>query len=266
MGEPTTATNQDDSGKLAGSEQTTEHQSEGQERGLQKGGERMPQRRHRARRGDRDLGQEFDAFRGMVGRMMDDFDNSFIGGRGGMSRPFGGDSMLSLMPFSNWAPRLPNFFSGGRNDPLQIGDETNSSDALTTMDSPLDILRTGDRTPALLKLDVEEEKDKYIVTAEAPGFSKDDLHVNVENGYLTIQGEHRENREDKSRKFLRTERRVQGVYRSIALGNNVDQTPDKVKARYQDGLLKIEIPKLSTDANRSGKIEISSNVESGDKK
>jgi len=63
----------------------------------------------------------------------------------------------------------------------------------------------------------------------------------VENGMLTIEGKHREERkhEDPQRKFLRTERVLQSVRRQLRLSSDVEQTPGKIKARYQDGVLKV---------------------------
>lgn len=75
----------------------------------------------------------------------------------------------------------------------------------------------------------------------APGFNKQDLHVRVENGLLTIEGKHREERkhEDPNRRFLRTERVLQSVRRTLRLSSDVEQTPARIKARYQDGVLKV---------------------------
>ena len=65
--------------------------------------------------------------------------------------------------------------------------------------------------------------------------------MRVENGLLTIEGKHREERkhEDPNRRFLRTERVLQSVRRTLRLSSDVEQTPEKIKARYQDGVLKV---------------------------
>jgi len=263
----------------ANAEQAATGENEPQAIQQQRGGATQVHRGGRRGRGrrERNVGDEFDAFRSTVGQMMDDFDQSMFGGRGhrfgGMDMGRNRGGMFGLLPFP-----LQSFPFGGRVDRALLpssftsGDRVNSmltdtaedmeddtiSDALALPSStPFDLLRSPNVTP--MKIDVEEEKDKYIVTAEAPGFKKEDLHVRVENGMLVISGERSEEKkhEDKNRRMLRSERTMSSVRRVIALSSDTDQSPEKVKAHYDHGLLKIEIPKTHP-SDHAGRVHITS--------
>jgi HSP20 family protein len=88
-------------------------------------------------------------------------------------------------------------------------------------------------------IDVYQDKDQFTVVAEVPGMKKEDLNLTLHNGVLTISGERK--REEKSDQGFRSERFVGRFQRSITLPASVDAT--RVKASYQDGLLKVVLPK-----------------------
>jgi len=93
-----------------------------------------------------------------------------------------------------------------------------------------------------LAMDVYKENDKELVAEiHAPGFSKEDININVNNGILEIKGEkhEREKSKAKARNYMLRESHS-SFYRSIMLPKNVNG--DKVKARYVDGVLKITMP------------------------
>jgi HSP20 family protein len=168
---------------------------------------------------------------------------------------------------SAFPPLLGGGFDRGDTAPALLGDTSLDEDAddtaLALPFSMGDVATRGAGAMAPpMRIDVEEMDNKYLVTAEAPGFNKQDLHVRVENGLLTIEGKHREERkhEDPNRRFLRTERVLQSVRRTLRLSSDVEQTPEKIKARYQDGVLKIEVPKLP-ESQRAGSVEIAAGVE-----
>ena len=89
--------------------------------------------------------------------------------------------------------------------------------------------------------DVSETQSDIIVKAELPGLRADDIRLSVENNVLTISGEKREDREEKQENYHVVERRFGSFYRSLMLPASVD--PDKVDARFQDGVLTLRIPK-----------------------
>ncbi|MDZ7261227.1 MAG: Hsp20/alpha crystallin family protein [candidate division KSB1 bacterium] len=90
-------------------------------------------------------------------------------------------------------------------------------------------------------VDIAETKDDFIVTAEVPGMSKDDVKISLTNNVLTLKGEKKEEKEIKDKNFHRVERCYGSFQRSFTLPTEVQA--DKVKASYKDGVLKITLPK-----------------------
>lgn len=99
---------------------------------------------------------------------------------------------------------------------------------------------TGDWSP---RVDISETDHEFLVDAELPKVDKDGVKVSVDNGILTIQGERKQEQEEKGKKFHRIERYYGSFARSFTLPENVDET--KVKAKFNDGVLNIQIPKTS---------------------
>jgi HSP20 family protein len=122
-------------------------------------------------------------------------------------------------------------------------------DRLATLHEEMDGLfgnsfRSFFRTPGSFStwspaIDVYQDKDQFTVVAEVPGMKKEELELSLHNGVLTISGERK--REEKSEQGFRSERFVGRFQRSVTLPASVD--PNKVKASYQDGLLKVVLPK-----------------------
>lgn len=94
------------------------------------------------------------------------------------------------------------------------------------------------------KVDVEDKGDSYELTADLPGFSKDDVTLNYENNYLTIATRKNEekNEQDEKGNFIRRERRTGSMSRSFYVGE-IDEK--KVDAEFKDGVLKVTMPKAS---------------------
>ncbi len=90
-------------------------------------------------------------------------------------------------------------------------------------------------------VDVIDEGDKLRVVVDLPGFEKNDISVYIEDSELVVKARRGEEKEEKGRNYLKRERSYGEVYRRIALPSDVDQ--DKIKARYNNGVLEIEIPK-----------------------
>lgn len=90
--------------------------------------------------------------------------------------------------------------------------------------------------------DVTDEGDHYQLTADLPGFKKDDIEINVEDGILTIQAERNEETEDTDKKgrYIRRERTYGSYKRSFDL-SEVDD--DNITAKYEDGVLSLILPK-----------------------
>lgn len=112
-----------------------------------------------------------------------------------------------------------------------------------------DLLSNGEWCP---RVDISENDAAFQVRAEIPGVHKDDVKVTLDNGVLTLQGERRQEKEQKGLRFHRMERSYGNFIRSFTLPSEVDQK--HLKAHFHDGLLEVEIPK--TGEARSRCIEV----------
>ncbi|HHS12998.1 MAG TPA: Hsp20/alpha crystallin family protein [bacterium] len=90
-------------------------------------------------------------------------------------------------------------------------------------------------------VDVAETEDAYEIKAEIPGLKKEDIKISLEEGMLTLQGEKKEEKEKEKRNYHRIERVYGAFHRSFRLPREVEA--DKIKARYEDGILSVVIPK-----------------------
>ncbi len=139
--------------------------------------------------------------------------------------------VLSPWPeFTGFANRLPHLF-----------------------DEPWDTPEpTGSWFPAV---NVEEELEELILTAELPGMAEEDVNLEIENNILTIRGEKREEREegDDKRSFHVWERRYGSFQRAFTLPKSV-QT-DKIKAEFDNGVLTVRMPKAAEAKSRSIQIK-----------
>ncbi|MCI8346797.1 MAG: Hsp20 family protein [Bacilli bacterium] len=94
----------------------------------------------------------------------------------------------------------------------------------------------------ILKCDIYEEEGSYIIEMDIPGFKKEDIHMELENGYLKISAEKKvEMTEDENKKYLRHERQsTTRCERKFYVG---EVSEDEVKAQIKDNVLKISVPK-----------------------
>lgn len=104
----------------------------------------------------------------------------------------------------------------------------------------------------LPNVDMIDSDGEYIITAETPGMSKDDIDIDVQEGVLTLSGEKKESKEHESAHHRYFERRYGSFERSFTLPRAVDA--EKVKAEYKDGVLTIHLPK--TEGSRGRKVKI----------
>ena len=105
----------------------------------------------------------------------------------------------------------------------------------------------GKRGKNLMKTDVRETEDTYEVDIDLPGFKKDEITVDLKEGYLTIQAAKGldKDEQDKKGKYIRQERYAGACSRSFYVG---DIKPEDVSAKYEDGILKISLPKQEKKA------------------
>jgi HSP20 family protein len=90
-------------------------------------------------------------------------------------------------------------------------------------------------------VDISETDGEYLIKAELPEVKKEDVKVTVENGVLTLQGERRQEKEEKGKRFHRVERLYGSFVRSFSLPESVDESG--VKAEYKEGVLNLHLPK-----------------------
>lgn len=102
------------------------------------------------------------------------------------------------------------------------------------------------------KVDVQEEDKEYIVHAEVPGVKKEEINLSLRDGRLGISISREEEKEEKKKNFIHRERRTSSMQRNIYL-QEADE--EGIKARLEDGVLKINIPKKES-ADTSRKIDI----------
>ena len=94
----------------------------------------------------------------------------------------------------------------------------------------------------IMKTDIKEQEEKFIITIDLPGYEKEDIKINMEEGYLNIHAKTNTEKEEKENgKFLRRERYFGECSRSFYVGENI--TEEDIKATFKNGTLNLEIPK-----------------------
>ena len=103
----------------------------------------------------------------------------------------------------------------------------------------------GKHARNLMKTDVRELPDTYEVDVDLPGFKKDEITVDLKNGYLTIGASKGldKDQSDQNGKYLRRERYAGVSSRSFYVGENV--RPEDISAKYEDGILRLSVPKAA---------------------
>jgi HSP20 family protein len=148
-------------------------------------------------------------------------------------------SMTRWDPFKeleDMSTRLNRYFGQGRARSLA----ENGSETL------------ADWVPAM---DIQETEGEYLVHADLPAVNKEDVKVSVQEGVLAVEGERRQEREEKGRKFHRIERSYGKFVRRLALPTDVDE--QKVAAEFKDGVLSVHLPKSTAAKPRSIDVSVS---------
>ena len=90
-------------------------------------------------------------------------------------------------------------------------------------------------------VNITENKDDYKVSVAAPGLKKDDFKIDLEGNMLTVSCEREDSKEDKEARYTRKEYSYSSFQRSFALPEEINQ--EKIEATYEDGVLKVVLPK-----------------------
>lgn len=106
----------------------------------------------------------------------------------------------------------------------------------------------GKKAKNMMKTDVKEHETGYEVDIDLPGFKKDELNLDLTDGYLTISASKGldKDEEDKKGKYIRKECYAGSMSRSFYVGDGI--TEDDIKAKYENGILKLSIPKKEAKA------------------
>jgi len=109
------------------------------------------------------------------------------------------------------------------------------------------------QTNSLMNTDIQETEQGYMLTMDIPGVKKEDVKAELKNGYLTIQAASKtsNDQQDSDGNYIRRERYYGSCSRSFYVGEDVKQ--EDIKARFEDGTLKILIPKKETKATMEQK-------------
>jgi HSP20 family protein len=109
----------------------------------------------------------------------------------------------------------------------------------------------ADWAPAV---DVQETDKEYIVKADLPDVRKEDVKVGIEDGVLTLEGERKQEKEEKGKKFHRVERVYGKFVRRLALPMEVEA--QKVAAEFKDGVLNVRMPKAEAAKPRAIDVKV----------
>ena len=101
----------------------------------------------------------------------------------------------------------------------------------------------GKRAGRVMKTDVREHDSNYELDIDLPGFKKDEINITLNDGYLTIAASKGLDKDEKDHKgrIIRQERYAGSMQRSFYVGDNL--TEEDIKAKFENGLLKLNIPK-----------------------
>lgn len=100
----------------------------------------------------------------------------------------------------------------------------------------------GKHAKNMMKTDVRETDSTYEIDVDLPGFKKDEISIDLSNGYLTIQAAKGldKDEEDKKGRYIRRERYAGSMSRSFYVG---DVKPEEVSAKFENGILTLDVPK-----------------------
>ena len=93
----------------------------------------------------------------------------------------------------------------------------------------------------IMRTDLKEKEGKYYLEIDIPGFDKEDIKIELQDGYLTISAEKDDEKEEKHAKYLKRERFSGMCSRSYYVGDNVKE--EDIKANFKNGILTVEFPK-----------------------
>ena len=132
--------------------------------------------------------------------------------------------------------------------PSIVGENLFSDDWMDFGFPEVDKALYGKHANNVMKTDVKETDTGYEVDIDLPGFKKDEINAQLDNGYLTISAAKGldKDEKDKKGKYIRKERYAGAMSRSFYVGEGVTQ--EDIKAKYEDGILRLSVPKKEAKA------------------
>ena len=132
------------------------------------------------------------------------------------------------------------------------------SDFTRTMNSIFNTLSEEEEEPSVYSfdpaIDIQENGDKFELTAELPGIDKEDVNISINDDVLTISGEKKSTVKKEDAQCYRSERMFGKFERSFRLPDEVDQ--DNIEANYENGILRLDIPKSEESKPKEREIKI----------
>jgi len=143
-----------------------------------------------------------------------------------------GGIIMMMIPRHDWGM---NLFDDMIKDPfLDEGRRTRRNELMTHM-----------------RTDIIEKDGKYELKMDLPGYKKEDINIDVEDGYLTIRATHSEEKDDSDKKYIHKERFYGECSRSFYIGEDVNL--DEIKASFENGILNLEFPKVEEEKEEKKK-------------
>ena len=99
----------------------------------------------------------------------------------------------------------------------------------------------------MMKCDIYEKKGAYHIEADIPGIDKKDISIECNNGYITIKATKEQKEESEDKNIIRQERFYGSMERQFYVG---DVDDENIQASFENGVLKISIPKIDKDKNK----------------
>ncbi len=103
----------------------------------------------------------------------------------------------------------------------------------------------GKREKQVMKTDIQEKDGNYVLEIDVPGYRKEDIKIELENGYLKVMAENNRNTEKEENGYIHRERFFGTCSRSYYVGENVKR--EEIKASFKNGILMLSFPKEKTE-------------------
>ena len=127
-------------------------------------------------------------------------------------------------------------------------------DFFNDFDRPVRALMTKPAKQVVMNTDVREKDGSFELDIDLPGYKKEDVKAELKDGYLTVSAVRKSEDEEKDGKFIRRERFYGSCSRSFYVGEAISQ--EDIKAKFEDGILKLSVPKKEPELSQPTYISI----------